>query len=70
MRAVVQRRFGAPEVLETDELPDPPPVVDRVFPLDEAAAAHRHLESGGCFGKVILEQSAPTEGPPTEGRGR
>jgi NADPH:quinone reductase-like Zn-dependent oxidoreductase len=50
-----------------DERDVPAPVVDRVFPLDEAAAAHRHLESGGCFGKVILEQSAPTEGPPTEG---
>ena len=25
MRAVVQRRFGGPEVLETDELPDPVP---------------------------------------------
>jgi NADPH:quinone reductase-like Zn-dependent oxidoreductase len=53
-----------------DECDVPPPVVDRVFPLDEAAAAHRHLESGGCFGKVVLEQSAPTEGPPTEGGGR
>ncbi len=45
-----------------DERDVPPPVVDRVFPLDEAAAAHRHLESGGCFGKVVLEQSAPTGG--------
>ena len=46
-----------------DECDVPPPVVNRVFPLDEAAAAHRYLESGGCFGKVVLEQSAPTEGP-------
>jgi zinc-binding alcohol dehydrogenase/oxidoreductase len=46
-----------------DEYDVPPPVVDRVFPLDEAAAAHRYLESGGGFGKVILEQSAPPEGP-------
>jgi zinc-binding alcohol dehydrogenase/oxidoreductase len=35
----------------------PPPVVDRVFRLDEAAAAHLHLESGHGFGKVVLEQS-------------
>jgi zinc-binding alcohol dehydrogenase/oxidoreductase len=30
------------------------PIVDRVFPLAEAAAAHEHLESGRQFGKVIL----------------
>lgn len=30
------------------------PLVDRVFPLDEAAEAHRHLESGKQFGKVVL----------------
>lgn len=29
-------------------------VVDRVFPLAEAAAAHRHLESGQALGKVVL----------------
>jgi NADPH:quinone reductase-like Zn-dependent oxidoreductase len=30
------------------------PVVDRVFPMAEAPAALRHLESGGHFGKVVL----------------
>jgi NADPH:quinone reductase-like Zn-dependent oxidoreductase len=30
------------------------PVVDRVFPLAEAAAAHRHLDSRAQFGKVVL----------------
>lgn len=30
------------------------PVVDRVFPLSEAAAAHEHLEAGAQLGKVIL----------------
>lgn len=33
----------------------PPPVVDRVFPLDRAADAHTYLESGAGFGKVVLE---------------
>lgn len=33
----------------------PPPIIDRTFPLDRAAAAHRHLESGAGFGKVVLE---------------
>jgi putative PIG3 family NAD(P)H quinone oxidoreductase len=31
------------------------PVIDRVFPVDEIAAAHRHLESNATFGKVVLE---------------
>jgi NADPH:quinone reductase-like Zn-dependent oxidoreductase len=30
------------------------PVIDRVFPLAEAAAAHAYLESGQQFGKVVL----------------
>ena len=30
------------------------PVVDRVFPLAEASAAHEYLESGRQFGKVVL----------------
>jgi NADPH:quinone reductase-like Zn-dependent oxidoreductase len=29
-------------------------LVDRVFPLAEAAGAHRYLESGAHIGKVIL----------------
>ncbi|MEA2778477.1 MAG: NADPH:quinone reductase, partial [Rhodospirillaceae bacterium] len=29
-------------------------IVDRVFPLADAAAAHRHLESGKAVGKVVL----------------
>jgi putative PIG3 family NAD(P)H quinone oxidoreductase len=31
------------------------PVIDRVFPLAEAAAAHAWLEEGGRLGKVMLE---------------
>jgi NADPH:quinone reductase-like Zn-dependent oxidoreductase len=31
------------------------PVVDRVFPLAEAAAAHSYLESSSQFGKVVLK---------------
>jgi NADPH:quinone reductase-like Zn-dependent oxidoreductase len=32
----------------------PPPVVDRTFPLEEAAAAHERLEAGTGFGKIVL----------------
>lgn len=31
------------------------PVVDEVFPLEEAAEAHRHMEANANFGKIILE---------------
>jgi NADPH:quinone reductase-like Zn-dependent oxidoreductase len=31
------------------------PIVDRVFPLEHAAAAHEYLEEGRQFGKVVLE---------------
>jgi NADPH:quinone reductase-like Zn-dependent oxidoreductase len=31
------------------------PIVDRVFPLAEAAAAHAYLESSSQFGKVVLQ---------------
>ena len=30
------------------------PVVDRVFPLAEARAAHERLEAGEQFGKIVL----------------
>jgi len=30
------------------------PVLDRVFPFNEATAALRHLESGAHFGKVVV----------------
>jgi putative PIG3 family NAD(P)H quinone oxidoreductase len=34
------------------------PVIDRVLPLEEAAEAHRALESGGVIGKVVLRVDA------------
>ncbi|TQS26444.1 zinc-dependent alcohol dehydrogenase family protein [Microbispora sp. KK1-11] len=30
------------------------PVVDRLFPLEEVAQAHRHMESGTQIGKIVL----------------
>ena len=38
-----------------DEHEVPPPVIDRVFPLDEAARAHEHLETTRGSGKTVLE---------------
>jgi NADPH2:quinone reductase len=36
------------------------PIVDRTFPLADAADAHRALESGQVFGKVVLYNTAST----------
>jgi NADPH:quinone reductase len=33
-------------------------VVDKAFPLEEAAAAHRHMEAGGHMGKIVLTVDA------------
>jgi NADPH2:quinone reductase len=30
------------------------PVIDREFPLSEAAAAHTYIESRASFGRVVL----------------
>jgi len=30
------------------------PVVDKVYPLQDARKAHEHLEKGEQFGKVVL----------------
>jgi len=34
-------------------------IIDRIFPLAEAQAAHEHLDSGGHIGKVILAVNRP-----------
>ncbi|MGH3632497.1 MAG: quinone oxidoreductase family protein [Mycobacterium sp.] len=49
------RDFAGLLELLTEHLVPPPPI-DRVFPFDEAARAHEHLEAGRGFGKTVLEQ--------------
>ena len=34
------------------------PVLDRVFPLEETADAHRHMEASANFGKIVLRLSS------------
>jgi NADPH:quinone reductase-like Zn-dependent oxidoreductase len=41
-------------VLELVEAGKLRPVVDKVFPLQEAAAAHRYMEQRRNFGKIVL----------------
>jgi NADPH:quinone reductase-like Zn-dependent oxidoreductase len=33
------------------------PVIDRVFPFEEAKAAYHHLAAAGHFGKVVIRVS-------------
>jgi NADPH:quinone reductase-like Zn-dependent oxidoreductase len=30
------------------------PIVDKVFPFNDAPAAYRHLQSGQHFGKIVI----------------
>jgi NADPH2:quinone reductase len=39
------------------------PVIDRVFPLIQAADAHRRLESGDHVGKIVLAVAGPSASP-------
>jgi NADPH:quinone reductase-like Zn-dependent oxidoreductase len=34
------------------------PIIDSIFPLADASAAHAHLASNATFGKVLLDTSA------------
>ncbi|MFB6627387.1 NAD(P)-dependent alcohol dehydrogenase [Streptomyces sp. NPDC056374] len=38
------------------------PVIDRVFPFDEAVDAYRHYAAGGPFGKVVVSHSHASSG--------
>jgi NADPH:quinone reductase-like Zn-dependent oxidoreductase len=39
------------------------PVVDRIFPLNQVAEAHRYLESNATFGKVVIDVSGSGSSP-------
>lgn len=52
-KMVLTQRF-ARQVLPLLESGQVRPVVDRVFPLDEVAAAHRYMEENRNFGKIVL----------------
>ena len=47
-------RRGLLEAVEYLKVGELKPVVDRVFPLREAAEAHRYMEERKNFGKIVL----------------
>ena len=59
----LDEKIAATRAFERDVLPlmaagAVRPVVDRVFPFEDAAAAHRYLESNESFGKVVLSMAS------------
>jgi len=52
-KAAIIERF-AKNVMPLFEQGRIAPVIDRIFPLAEAAAAHRRMEAGEHFGKIVL----------------
>jgi NADPH:quinone reductase-like Zn-dependent oxidoreductase len=53
-KVAITRRF-ATEVLPLFEHGDLHPVIDRRFPLEDIADAHRHVESNANIGKVLID---------------
>ncbi len=53
MKAAVYTETRSPDVLRHQEVPDPACPAGE-FPLAEAAAAHRCIESRAAFGRVLL----------------
>jgi NADPH2:quinone reductase len=53
-KAAIIARF-ADEVMPLFELGRIAPVIDRVFPAAAAADAHRYMEAGKHFGKIVLD---------------
>jgi len=54
MQAIVQDRYGGPEVLITREIERPVSVIERTYPLSEAAQALGHVGEGHAQGKVTV----------------
>lgn len=48
-------RAIASKVWPLIEAGDARPVIDRIFPLNAAAEAHKHMESGDHIGKIVLK---------------
>jgi putative PIG3 family NAD(P)H quinone oxidoreductase len=59
-KIALSRRFAA-EVLPLFEVGSVWPVIDRRFSINNAAEAHRYMESNANFGKIVVDVESPGE---------